>query len=136
MNFRRHQPDDDTEINLVPLIDVLLVILIFLAATTTFNRYSQLDVTLPQAHSEAAATDGLSITISRDGMYALNGRLLGANTRDDIIEALRAAATGQAAPVLIVDADAQAAHAAVVRVMEAARMAGIEKIAFATQSAR
>ena len=69
------------EINLIPLIDVLLVILIFLAATTTFSRYSQLEVTLPQAQADASTVPAmLNISVSRDGVYAMDGRLLSGNT--------------------------------------------------------
>lgn len=143
MNFRKRQPDDDIEINLIPLIDVLLVILIFLAATTSFNRYQQLQLTLPRASAEALQPDALHLAISHDGLYAVQGQLLPGTTTDDIAAALlQLIATGTpegqtaepALHVLVIDADAQAAHAAVVRAMEAARLAGIERVHFATQS--
>lgn len=144
MNFRKRQPDDEIEINLIPLIDVLLVILIFLAATTSFHRYQQLQLTLPQATAEAQQPDAMHIAISHDGLYAVQGRLLPGTSTDDIATALlqlMAPITGESSDptlqptgqVLIIDADAQAAHAAVVRVMEAARQAGIERVHFATQ---
>lgn len=136
MNFRLEQSDDTPEINLVPLIDVLLVILIFLAATTTFTRTAQLDVTLPQASGHVEPAAAVQLTISRDGIYALNGRLLTGNTQDDIAQALRDALPYPASSAVIVHADAQASHQSVVRVLEAAAAAGIEKIAFATQGAR
>jgi len=142
MNFRKYQQDDDIEINLIPLIDVLLVILIFLAATTSFNRHQQLKLTLPQATAEAQQPDALHIAVSHDGLYAIQGQLLPGTTTGDIADALRqlfpAAADATANPadrVLVIDADAQASHAAVVRVMEAARLAGIERVHFATQAA-
>lgn len=145
MNFRKRQPDDDIEINLIPLIDVLLVILIFLAATTSFHRYQQLQLTLPQATAETLQPDALHIAISHDGLYAVQGRLLSGTNTEDIATALTqlmaATATDTAGtslhvaePVLVIDADAQAAHAAVVRAMEAARLAGIERVHFATQA--
>lgn len=136
MNFRPERSDDDLDINLVPLIDVLLVILIFLAATTTFSRFTQLEVTLPQAQVDIEAmTPGMiNITISRDGIYAMDGRLLSGNTSHDITQALKAATQERHAPAIIITADAQASHESVVRVMEAARNARIEKINFATQS--
>lgn len=145
MNFRKNQRDDDIEINLIPLIDVLLVILIFLAATTSFNRYQQLKLTLPHATAEAQEQDALRIAISADGLYAAQGQVLPGTTSADVADALRqlqgaAASTPDDAQesaerVLIIDADAQASHAAVVRVMEAARLAGIERVHFATQAA-
>ena len=144
MNFRKRQPDDEIEINLIPLIDVLLVILIFLAATTSFNRYQQLKLTLPRATAEAQHQDAMHIAVSHDGLYAVQGQLLPGTTTDDIADALRqllrvAPAGGEHAAdpserVLVIDADAQASHAAVVRVMEAARLAGIERVHFATQA--
>lgn len=134
MNFRPERPANDLEINLVPLIDVLLVILIFLAATTTFTRITQLEITLPEARVDVAQPRQINITVSRDGIYALNDRLLSGNTTQDIALALRAAAREHHEFTMIITADARASHESVVRVMEAARQAGIEKISFATQS--
>lgn len=134
MNFRPHRNEDDLDINLIPLIDVLLVILIFLAATTTFSRFSQLEVTLPQARPDVSASGMINVTISRDGIYAMDGRLLSGNTTADIAQALKAASQESATPVVVIAADANASHESVVRVMEAARSARIEKINFATQS--
>lgn len=134
MNFRRRQPGDEPEINLVPLIDVLLVILIFLAATTSFTRFNQLKVALPEASADAADTDTLDMAISQEGLYALNGQLLSDTTSQEIAQALQAAAKRHNASVLVINADAQTTHESVVRVMEAARLAGISRVNFATQS--
>lgn len=138
MNFRKRQPDDEIEINLIPLIDVLLVILIFLAATTSFHRYQQLKLSLPKAAAEAQTPDAVHIAVSHDGLYAVEGQLLPGTTTQDVADALRQVFMAQpqdsAERVLVIDADAQAAHAAVIRVMEAARLAGIERVHFATQS--
>lgn len=143
MNFRKRQADDEIEINLIPLIDVLLVILIFLAATTSFTRYQQLQLTLPRATAETLQDDALRVAVSHDGLYAVQGQVLPGTTTADIADALRqllgsTAATDGAAtpaePVLVIEADAQASHAAVVRAMEAARLAGIERVHFATQA--
>ncbi len=134
MNFRPERADDELEINLIPLIDVLLVILIFLAATTTFSRFTQLEITLPQAQADVVTSSMINVTISRDGIYAMDGRLLSGNETRDIALALEAAALGQNAPVIIINADANASHQSVVRVMEAARMANIHNVNFATQS--
>lgn len=134
MNFRHVSENDEPEINLVPLIDILLVILIFLAATTTFTRITQLEVDLPRAAADIAPTNMVTIAISRDGIYAIDGRLLSANTTLDIAQALEAARQQYDGPALVINADAMASHESVVRVMEAARLAGIERINFATQS--
>jgi len=134
MNFRRRQPDDEPEINLIPLIDVLLVILIFLAATTSFTRFSQLKVSLPQAQAGAADLDALNIAISQEGLYALNGQLLADTSSQEIAQALSSAAPNRDEATLIINADAQTTHESVVRVMEAARLAGISRVNFATQS--
>lgn len=134
MNFRPVRTDDELEINLVPLIDVLLVILIFLAATTTFSRFTHLELTLPQAHGSVSTSEMIHITISRDGIYAMDGRLLTGNTTQDIALALRTVAQEHAAPSIIIHADAQASHESVVRILEAASIARIERINFATQS--
>lgn len=140
MNFRKPQGDDEIEINLIPLIDVLLVILIFLAATTSFNRFQQLKLTLPRASAEALQQDAMRVAISHDGLYAVQGQLLPGTTATDISEALLQALTvddsASKERILIIDADARAPHAAVVRAMEAARMAGLERVHFSTQAAQ
>lgn len=135
MNFRHRQIEDEPEINLIPLIDVLLVILIFLAATTSFTRFNQLKVALPEAQADAAAdADTLNIAISQEGLYALNGQLLTDTSSPQIALALQAAAKNQDTAVLVINADAQSTHESVVRVMEAARLAGISRVNFATLS--
>lgn len=137
MNFRsRRGNHDELDINLIPLIDVLLVILIFLAATTSFARYTQLQITLPEADIEQDTPPAITIDISRDGRYALNGTIIDAAGSSDIANNLAMAAAGKASPLLLINADAQATHQAVVNVMEAARLAGISQVSFAAQNAR
>lgn len=135
MNFRQRRADDDLEINLIPLIDVLLVILIFLAATTSFTRFHQMKVSLPEARADALAEpEALNIAISQEGLYALDGQLLPGTTAGDIAQALAAAAHDRPEAVLIINADAHSTHESVLRVMEAARQAGISRVNFATRS--
>ncbi|CAM5209693.1 Biopolymer transport protein ExbD/TolR OS=Castellaniella defragrans (strain DSM / CCUG 39792/ 65Phen) OX=1437824 GN=BN940_11496 PE=3 SV=1 [Castellaniella denitrificans] len=135
MNFHHHRAHDEPEINLIPLIDVLLVILIFLAASTSFTRHRQLQVTLPQAQAEAPdASPFLELAISRDGLYALDGHYVDAADDAALADALRQAAAGKPDLALRIDADGQAAHAAVVRALEAARLAHIGKVHFLTQA--
>lgn len=133
MRFRRAQDQDTLELNLVPLIDVLLVVLIFLAASSTFVRYRQLDVSLPQAQAQTAQTTELLLAISQDGRYALNGMWLDASSGSPLSQALSTEKTDENSSLLIL-ADAQAPHFAVVQAMEAARQVGIHRIHFATQA--
>lgn len=133
MRFRRAQDQDTLELNLVPLIDVLLVVLIFLAASSTFVRHRQLDVSLPQAQAQAAQAAELLLAISQDGRYALNGMWLDASNTAPLSQALSTEKTDENSSLLIL-ADAQAPHFAVVQAMEAARQVGIHRIHFATQA--
>lgn len=134
MNFRRTHANDEPEINLVPLIDVLLVILIFLAATTSFTRFSQIKVRLPQASADAPQPRAMSLAISQTGVYALDGQYVQGTSVNDLARVLRAEAARRSQGTLVIDADAQSTHEAVVRAMLAARQAGIERVDFATQS--
>lgn len=137
MNFRSRRGDrDELDINLIPLIDVLLVILIFLAATTSFARYTQLQITLPEAAIEQDTAPEITLDVSRDGRYALNGTVIDAANAGDIANMLALAAAGKESPMLLINADAQATHQSVVNVMEAARLAGISRVNFAAQNAR
>lgn len=133
MNFRRKLRDDEPDINFIPLIDVLLVILIFLAASTSFNRMQQFEVSLPEARADTPDLQALSIAVSREGLYALDGRLVGEAQVHELADALR---QGRQSPdqAMVINADAQSPHESVMRVLEAARMAGMERIHFAVQS--
>jgi biopolymer transport protein ExbD len=136
MNFQRGTRRDDPEINLIPLIDVLLVILIFLMVTTTYARFSELQINLPEAQGESAKEDPLQITvnISEQGRYEVNETMLGEAGVEGIQRALQAAAGSRKDPVVVISADARASHQSVVRVMDAARRAGFPRITFVTQS--
>src|SRR5690606_27274120 len=94
MNFRSRRLDDEPATNLVPLIDVLLVILIFLAATTSFTRINQMKLALPEAQADALEADALNMAVSQEGLYALNGQLVSGATTQDIAQALTTAAHG------------------------------------------
>ena len=137
MNFRRdHYKRDEIDINLIPLIDILLVILIFLAATTSFVRFTQLKITLPQTWAEQATPPTLEIAISQDGQYALNGTRLDATSAADIATTLQQATRGKHDPTITINADAQAAHQSVINVMEAARLANIGRVNIGAQTTR
>ena len=134
MNFRSSTSTHETpEINLIPLIDVLLVILIFLAATTTFTRDRQLKISLPQAQAETMTAPTLELLISQDGRYALSGQLISAV---DLTSGLKSQLGGQTDSVLLIRADAMSPHQSVVHAMQAAREAGIGKVHFATQASQ
>lgn len=133
MNFRSNASSDDSpDINLIPLIDVLLVILIFLAATTTFTRERQLSISLPQANAEQTTAATLEVSIAQDGRYAIAGVLIASSNLVARIKAHRS----DPESALIIRADAMAPHQAVIYAMQAAREAGISKVHFATQAAQ
>lgn len=137
MNFRRGRREDYPEINLIPFIDILLVIVIFLAVTTTYARFAELKINLPT--SSAAQTPNppkqIEVAVAEDGRYQIDSVTLGDATVESLAAALKAAATGQAEAVIVINADARAAHQSVVNVMEAARQVGLTRITFATQTA-
>jgi biopolymer transport protein ExbD len=134
MRFRQNHSDDAPEINLIPLIDVLLVMLIFLAATTTFTRQAALKIMLPHADAEKQTQTTIDITISQDGRYAVGDRLVGGADILSLTEALQEAKKEQQDPIVIIYADAMAPHQFVMTAMQAARTAGIGKVHFATQA--
>ena len=136
MNFRPRQKEEP-EINLIPFIDVLLVVLIFLMLTTTYSRFTQLQITLPVADAEAQRSQPreVVVSISSDGAYMVNKTLVQGRRIEDLANALSAAASRDSEAMLIINADANARHQAVVSAMEAARRAGLSRITFATQSA-
>ncbi|HEX7387119.1 MAG TPA: biopolymer transporter ExbD [Castellaniella sp.] len=134
MNFRPEGTQEEPEINLIPLIDVLLVILIFLAASTSFTQQRQLNVSLPQAQADAIEqTPTLNLAISRDGLYALNGSYVNADSDQALADALQQAAAAKPDATLSIDADRLATHGSVVRALEAARLAHITRVHFLTQ---
>ncbi|GAA4339694.1 biopolymer transporter ExbD [Pigmentiphaga soli] len=135
MNFRRRLRADEPDINLIPLIDVLLVMLIFLAASTTFAHFGRLAIRLPSAGAAQAEEAGapLVLTIAADGRYALRGRVLPYADASQLAQALRQAAGGT--EELVIDADAAAAHQSVMLALEAAGRAGISRVGFTVQSA-
>jgi biopolymer transport protein ExbD len=136
MNLRGVRSREDPEINFIPLIDVLLVILIFLMVTTTYQRISELQITLPEADADATKQrpKEVNIGVDRDGRYVIDRNVFAFTTPNALADALKRAAGDAKEPVLIINADGQATHQSVVRVMEAARLAGLVHITFATQS--
>jgi len=136
MNFRAIRVREDPEINFIPLIDVLLVILIFLMVTTTYQRFAELQITLPEADAEQVKQRPREINVGIDanGRYVINKMVFNFNGVPQLVETLKAAAGDAKDPVIIINADANATHQSVVHVMEAARLANILQITFATQN--
>ena len=134
MNFRPGTRDEP-EINLIPFIDVLLVVLIFLMLSTTYSKFTQLQVNLPVADAQAQenSPNELVVSISADGRYAINDDTLDGSSVEDITKALSQAAQDAREMVIIISADAAATHQSVINVMDAARRAGLVRITFATQ---
>ncbi|SEP16884.1 biopolymer transporter ExbD [Nitrosovibrio sp. Nv6] len=137
MNFQRGRQKEEPEINLVPMIDVLLVILIFLMITTTYSKFSELEISLPQATSDKPSErpNIIDISISAAGNYTVNRTAVESST-ERLSEELRAAAGDRPDPVIVINADAQATHQSVITVMEAARLAGYNHITFTTENPR
>ena len=137
MNFRKPRPDDP-EINLIPFIDVLLVILIFLMITTTYSKFSELQINLPTADVEKQLErpNEINVVVSVDGRYFINRAAHDFRTIDELALAMKSAAGDQKDPVVVINADAKATHQSVIHVMEAARLAGLAHISFATQTSR
>ena len=136
MNFQRGRAKEDPEINLIPMIDVLLVILIFLMVTTTFSQIAELQINLPTAEAEKPADKPAAINVAVDasGHYLVDGTSVADADMAALSLALRRAAGDRPDPVIVINADAKATHQAVVSVMEAARLSGYSHITFATQA--
>lgn len=135
MKFSRRRLDEP-EINLIPFIDVLLVVLIFLMLTTTYSRFTELQVNLPAANAEPMRERPAEIivAVAGDGRYAVNRQPVDGRSVELLAAALAQAAEGRSDTVVIVSADATAAHQSVVNVLDAARRAGLVRLTFAAQA--
>jgi len=138
MNFRRARGREDPEINLIPLIDILIVVLIFLFLTTTYNRFAELQINLPEASAERPPErpQVLAVGVDASGKYSINGTAAPYVNAESFAQRLREAAQGMKEPVVSISADAASTHQAVVNVMESARIAGYNHISFTTQTRR
>jgi biopolymer transport protein ExbD len=131
---RRHM--EEPEINLIPFIDVLLVVLIFLMLSTTYSRFTELQINLPAAEAEKLRDRPAEVivAVASDGRYAINRKGVEGRSVEVLTAELVAAAGGKADTVVIISADAMAAHQAVVNVLDAARRAGLTRLTFAAQA--
>ena len=136
MSFRKARPEEP-EINLIPFIDVLLVVLIFLMLSTTYSKFTELQITLPVADAEKLRDRQreVIVSVSADGRYSVNRKPVEGRSVEALTAELSAAATGTTDAVVIVSADATAAHQSVINVMDAARRANLPRLTFATQTA-
>jgi len=134
MNFRPGNRDEP-EINLIPFIDILLVVLIFLMLTTTYSKFTELQVNLPVADAQTQRDNPkeVIVAISSDGRYSINKEVLVGAGVDSLTRALTQATQDNREAVIIISADAAATHQSVIHVMDAARRAGLVQITFATQ---
>lgn len=135
LHFRRPSREEP-EINLIPFIDVLLVILIFLMLSTTYSKFTEMQLRLPVADTDAQRDypKEVIVAVSSDGTYAVNRHVIEGRSVEAVAAALLQGAKAGKDTVVIISADASARHQSVVTVMEAARRAGLMQITFATQS--
>ncbi len=136
MNFQRFHTREPLEINLIPLIDVLLVILIFLMITTTYSKYAELQINLPAADAQKLLErpNEINVTVSVGGQYTINRRPVVFHDATAFADEMRRAAGELKDPVVVISADANATHQSVINIMEASRLAGYGHISFATQT--
>ena len=138
MNFQRGRGFDEPEINLIPLIDVLLVIIIFLMLTTTYAKFSGIEINLPTADTakQPEQPNEVNVAVTATGQVLVNKVPLSTPDVAAISAALQRAAGSQKEPVIVINADAKAAHQSVIDVMQASQQAGLSHISFATQQAQ
>jgi biopolymer transport protein ExbD len=138
VNFQRGKAKEAPEINLVPLIDVMMVILIFLMITTTYSKYTELQINLPTADAEKQLErpNEVSVLVNAQGQYVVNKAPVAFTSVEQLAGELRRAGGALKDPVVVISADATATHQSVVRVMEASRLAGLSQITFTTQANR
>ncbi|MEN9843342.1 MAG: biopolymer transporter ExbD [Pseudomonadota bacterium] len=136
MNFRTHPKEDEPDINLIPFIDVLLVVLIFLVLTTTYSKFTELQVRLPVANADQARNHPkeIMVSVTPDGRYAVAGRAVERTGVEDLTAALVQAAGSDKENIVVIHADAAATHQSVINIMDAARRASLPQLTFATQS--
>ena len=136
MKFSRRRIEEP-EINLIPFIDVLLVVLIFLMLSTTYSRFTELQINLPAAEADKLRErpGEVIVAVASDGRYAINRKSVDGRSVEMLTAELVAAAGGRADTVVIISADAMAAHQSVVNVLDAARRAGLSRLTFAAQTA-
>jgi biopolymer transport protein ExbD len=134
VNFKKNRRTPEPEINLIPFIDVLLVVLIFLMLTTSWSRLTEINLNLPSADAQKQTErpNQIILSVTAQGQYAINKSPVGGSSVSALTALLIPLATKDA--TLVISADAMASHQSVVNAMEAARQSGLSQITFATQS--
>lgn len=137
MNFQRGRYREEPEINFIPLIDVLLVILIFLMVTTTYSKFSGMEINLPTADGKPPTEQPseINVAVTASGEVLVN-KVPAGRDLETITAAIKRLATGGQDPVVVISADAKATHQSVIDVMQAAQAAGLSHISFATQNSK
>lgn len=135
MKFRRSS-SPEPEINLIPFIDILLVVLIFLMLSTTYSKFTEMQLTLPVAdvQPQQDRPREIIVAVASDGRFSVNRQPVASRDVHGLTQAMAQAAQDMASPTLIISADAQASHQSVMMVMEAARRNGLNQITFAAQA--
>jgi len=138
VNFRRGKGKEEPEINLVPLIDVMMVILIFLMVTTTYSKYTELQINLPSADADKQLErpNEVNVLVNAEGQYVINKTRVQFTNVEQLGAELKRAGDGLKDPIVIISADKKADFQSVVQVMEASRMVGLTQITFTTQSTK
>jgi biopolymer transport protein ExbD len=136
MNFQRRKFRDEPEINLIPLIDVLLVVLIFLMVSTTYSKYADLKINLPEAAAEQskAEPNTLDVAVDADGNYVINRKIVAFADVPGFAKSLKAAAGDRKDPLVVISADARATHQSVINILSAAQLAGFPHISFSAET--
>ena len=136
MNFQRGKFREDPEINLIPLIDVLLVILIFVMTTTTYSKYADLKINLPEADAQQSKSvpNTLDVAVDAEGHYVINRQQTPFTDISGFSQAMKAAAGDKKDPLVVITADAQATHQSVINILSAAQLAGFPKISFTAEA--
>jgi biopolymer transport protein ExbD len=130
----RQIKSSEPDVNITPLIDVVFLLLIFFMVSTTFERESEIEVTLPEAAIDAPVEEEfvIEVTVNSQGTYFVNGQRVINTQTSTLKQAMLKVAGGRQDPPIIVSADANATHQAVVKVMDAARQLGFVHLSFAT----
>ena len=138
MKFQSRSSLEPPEINFIPLIDVLLVILIFLMVTTTYSRFAELQINLPTAEAgkPPERVNQIDVAVDAQGKYAINKSPVNYAGPQAFSQELKRVAGAMKEPVIVISADANSPHQSVINVMEAASMAGYGKITFTTQAGK
>ncbi|MDR1850374.1 MAG: biopolymer transporter ExbD [Zoogloeaceae bacterium] len=138
MNLSRRRGREEPEINLIPLIDVLLVVIIFLMLTTTYARFGSLEINLPSTENseqnEAKDRNEIEVDVTASGQVTVAGTQLKTPEPRFIREALEVAGKGRNDPLIVINSDAKATYQTVIDVMQAAQLAGYPRISFTTQN--